>query len=452
MKKQLYLQKLMIGFSVIIGVMLGSCEQFLDNEVRGAEDLYDKYGGVIISNISDSETIERVLVKNKATEAVRDYKDAEGNPLKIKPGEAFLLVLDPEKYDLTVEYPFENTNSKQTKQFNVEWKKKVTWSVSSAPVHSPKGLLQVVNLSGKPVVSLKVDGGEKINPNNIPDNGRRSFSMDPGVYKIQVDIEKGDARYFPTPEKEIEIVAGDVTNVMVCSDGIIIGISNGGNQNNLWILNRASSDITKLEKKLGNAAAYEPFLQDKLPVNSGKVTGTYLNSGKYKARVTLLPGKVLVSPEFMLMDKDPTFLIVTNDRIEVVSGGDSDRDGFPDWWEQMYFGEDAVNDPDIPGKEADFDGDTVSNWEEFEKGTDPTSLDTDGDGLTDWEEIHGEVVNIPGRPETFPAPGTKFPPTDPLKTDTDSDGYSDFVEVRDRTDPVDPLSMPKLTMVIPWGS
>lgn len=48
---------------------------------------------------------------------------------------------------------------------------------------------------------------------------------------------------------------------------------------------------------------------------------------------------------------------------------DIDDDGLPDWWEIQYFGDlsqDAC---------GDFDGDTFTNLEECEAGTDPTDPD-----------------------------------------------------------------------------
>ena len=63
---------------------------------------------------------------------------------------------------------------------------------------------------------------------------------------------------------------------------------------------------------------------------------------------------------------------------------DTDGNGLPDIWEQLYFGHIGV-DPN-----ADADGDGLSNLQEYKYHTNPTKVDTDADGLPDaWEIAHG---------------------------------------------------------------
>ena len=97
--------------------------------------------------------------------------------------------------------------------------------------------------------------------------------------------------------------------------------------------------------------------------------------------------------------------------------GDSDGGGRGDG-EELDDGTDPTDPTDDLG--FDWDGDGLTNEEEFILGTDPANPDTDGDGRTDGEEVDGE------------------PPTDPFTTDSDGGGRSDGGEVEDGTDPTDP--------------
>jgi len=69
-------------------------------------------------------------------------------------------------------------------------------------------------------------------------------------------------------------------------------------------------------------------------------------------------------------------------------------------------------------KSGDWDGDKLSNLDEFRKGTNPMKRDTDGDGINDFAEVS---IN-----------------TDPMMKDTDGDGSSDLDELAAKTDPWDP--------------
>jgi hypothetical protein len=74
-----------------------------------------------------------------------------------------------------------------------------------------------------------------------------------------------------------------------------------------------------------------------------------------------------------------------------LSADDADDDYLPDAWETQYGLDPADNgltDIARQGERGDFDGDGLSNREEYLLGTDPANSDTDGDGLVDSAEIH----------------------------------------------------------------
>ena len=85
---------------------------------------------------------------------------------------------------------------------------------------------------------------------------------------------------------------------------------------------------------------------------------------------------------------------------------DGDNDGLADTWEIQHWGNlTTVNDPS-----GDFDGDTLTNLQEFNLTTNPTLGDTDGDGFSDGEEIAAGTNPLdrnskPSNPSPGPQPG-----------------------------------------------
>jgi hypothetical protein len=122
---------------------------------------------------------------------------------------------------------------------------------------------------------------------------------------------------------------------------------------------------------------------------------------------------------------------------------DRDGDGLPDWYEDLY----DFLDPNNPADAAeDFDGDGLTNLEEFEAGTDPSNPDTDGDGLNDGDEINVHGTD-PLRADTdgdglSDGAEINIHETDPLNPDTDGDGFGDFQEVIHGSDPKNAASVP----------
>jgi plastocyanin len=70
---------------------------------------------------------------------------------------------------------------------------------------------------------------------------------------------------------------------------------------------------------------------------------------------------------------------------EKAQGHDSDGDGIPDLWETA-----KGLDPSTDDAGRDYDGDLLTNGQEYQLGTDPKDLDTDDDEIPDgWEEDNG---------------------------------------------------------------
>jgi hypothetical protein len=103
---------------------------------------------------------------------------------------------------------------------------------------------------------------------------------------------------------------------------------------------------------------------------------------------------------------------------------DSDDDGIADWWTQLYFGHPRGLAPDYSRAADDPDGDGLTNFQEFQLGTDPLNADTDGDAMPDgWEIAHG--LN---------------PLVNDANLDADGDGLTNLEEYRLGTDCQNPDS------------
>lgn len=112
-------------------------------------------------------------------------------------------------------------------------------------------------------------------------------------------------------------------------------------------------------------------------------------------------------------------------RVETVV--DTDADGLPDPWEELYYPGDLTK----LSANGDYDVDGLKDGVEMQKGTNPGKPDTDDDGLLDGVETNTGVF--------VSASNTG---TDPTKADTDGDGRKDGdeINVNPKTDPFDPDS------------
>jgi hypothetical protein len=101
---------------------------------------------------------------------------------------------------------------------------------------------------------------------------------------------------------------------------------------------------------------------------------------------------------------------------------DADSNGLPDVWEYAYFGQIGVY------LNADSDNDSLSNYQEYQQGTNPMNSDTDGDGMPDgWELL--QSLN---------------PLSNDAADDPDGDWVTNRLEYLQSSNPHD-------VMVVAWG-
>ncbi len=151
----------------------------------------------------------------------------------------------------------------------------------------------------------------------------------------------------------------------------------------------------------------QPFPGWQLTLNGAPpVFGSQIASGtRWIVHLPLDAGRASLAVQSVVHGRDPYRLPVLE--IPVLSRtGDEDGDGVPSGWEADFA--DRRFDPlDPSDAAADFDGDSLVNVVEFQRGTDLLDPDTDNDGLRDGLE---------GLPGGCP---------DPLVADSDGDGTPD---------------------------
>ena len=168
----------------------------------------------------------------------------------------------------------------------------------------------------------------------------------------------------------------------------------------------------------------------------GSVTGTGANG--------TIPSIAFASGTFDLV-KGLSFYA---DTLWLPIADDTDADGIPDAWEEIYFPGDLT----ALSEGGDNDADGLLDEDEFENGTDPTDTDTDDDGLTDGREANQSVAgytatdpvdpdsDLDGRSDGEEVDGAQA--SDPNERDTDGDRFIDGTEIAAGSDPGSAASMP----------
>ena len=130
-----------------------------------------------------------------------------------------------------------------------------------------------------------------------------------------------------------------------------------------------------------------------------------------------------------------------NVRLESLTALDPDGDQIPaDWETGTDRGVARGLDPNANDGGEDPDGDTITNFEEFELGTHPQLADTDGDGLNDNVDTEAQGLD-PLNPDVdgdtlLDGAEIATHKTDPTNPDTDGDRFEDQAEVAAGTDPL----------------
>jgi hypothetical protein len=134
---------------------------------------------------------------------------------------------------------------------------------------------------------------------------------------------------------------------------------------------------------------------------------------------------------------------------------DQDDDGMPDYWENQFPCMDMYTD----NSTSNFDGDSLTDLEEFELGTNPCLVDGDSDGFSDYSELFNSTCLDPNNADTdgdglcdgaIGVSGIciagedlnadliwgETTETNPCNPDTDGDGASDWLEDQYGADPL----------------
>ena len=148
-------------------------------------------------------------------------------------------------------------------------------------------------------------------------------------------------------------------------------------------LSNAPVSVT-ITAPLTNSGALDPSLTGTFTVQTLSVRTNAAGqfSSYYKSPTTAI-GAVQVT-----LSLRKTAVVATAVATVQVGNPDTDADGLPDSWEILKFGNLTQTATD------DFDGDGLTNAQEFAIGTNPNDIDTDADGVPDLNDQSPTSVNV----------------------------------------------------------
>jgi uncharacterized protein (DUF2141 family) len=197
-----------------------------------------------------------------------------------------------------------------------------------------------------------------------------------------------------------------------------------------------------------NGVATVKFWNTSNPYGSRFITGTSERNDSFEQFFDLLPlGAAQTDEDVGLWD---------NGTPGSSAVYDSDGDGLPDWWEQLY-GLDPLDPNGANGASGDPDNDGLNNIAEYLAQTEPMNGDTYGWGFGDYNSwsgmtfrTYGELyTDHDGLPDTWEmAHGldTKIYDAYGVYGDPDGDGWANFTEYMKDTDPQDVSKHPDPTV------